>query len=37
MRLPNPYTLEETLSKLHYNLVATFNEEALALQGKALS
>ncbi|MGL4219842.1 MAG: hypothetical protein ACRCSS_04325 [Shewanella sp.] len=37
MRLPNPYTLKETLSKLHDNLVATFNEEALALLGKALS
>ena len=37
MRLPNPYTLKETLSKLHDSLAATFNEEAQALLGKALS
>lgn len=37
MRLPNPYTLEETLSKLHDNLVATFNEEALALLEKTIA
>ncbi|WP_178080919.1 hypothetical protein [Plesiomonas shigelloides] len=37
MRLSNPYTLKETLSKLHDSLVATFNAEALALLEKALS
>ena len=35
MRLPNPYTLEETLGKLRYGLAATYNEDALALLDKA--
>ena len=37
MRLPNPYTLKETLNKLHDSLAATFNEEALTLLEKAIS
>ena len=31
MRLPNPYTLEETLGKLRHRLATACNEEALAL------
>jgi hypothetical protein len=37
MRLPNPYSLEETLGKLRDGLAATSNEEALALQEKAVT
>ena len=35
MRLPNPYSLEETLSKLRHRLATACNEEALALLEKA--
>ena len=31
MRLPNPYSLEETLGKLRHRLATACNEEALAL------
>ncbi|MFS1161159.1 hypothetical protein [Aeromonas salmonicida] len=37
MRLPNPYSLEETLGKLRYGLAATCNEDALALLEKAVT
>ncbi|WP_233267733.1 hypothetical protein [Aeromonas veronii] len=37
MRLPNPYSLEETLGKLRDSLAATSNEEALALLEKAVA
>ncbi|WP_339014227.1 hypothetical protein [Aeromonas popoffii] len=37
MRLPNPYTLEETLGKLRHGLAATCNEDALALLEKAVT
>ncbi|MGY3947272.1 hypothetical protein [Aeromonas allosaccharophila] len=37
MRLPNPYSLEETLGKLRDGLAVTCNEGALALLEKALA
>ncbi|WP_447834469.1 hypothetical protein [Aeromonas veronii] len=37
MRLPNPYTLEETLEKLRHRLAATCNENALTLLEKAVN
>ncbi|WP_257621755.1 hypothetical protein [Aeromonas hydrophila] len=37
MRLPNPYTLEETLGKLRHGLTAVSNEDALALLEKAVA
>lgn len=37
MRLPNPYSLEETLSKLRHRLATACNEEALALLEKAVT
>ena len=37
MRLPNPYTLEETLEKLLHRLAAACNEEALTLLEKAVT
>ncbi|EOI3364879.1 hypothetical protein [Aeromonas hydrophila] len=37
MRLPNPYTLEETLDKLRYGLAAASNEGALALLEQAVT
>ncbi|WP_421337771.1 hypothetical protein [Aeromonas veronii] len=37
MRLPNPYTLEETLGKLRHGLTAVSNEDALALLEKAVT
>ncbi|MCJ2367911.1 hypothetical protein [Aeromonas dhakensis] len=37
MRLPNPYTFEETLGKLRHRLATTCNEEALALLEKAVT
>lgn len=37
MRLPNPYSLEETLEKLHHGLAAASNEEALALLEQAVT
>ncbi|HHQ4520157.1 hypothetical protein ACK4A2_15890 [Aeromonas veronii] len=37
MRLPNPYSLEETLEKLRYGLAAACNEDALALLEKAVT
>lgn len=37
MRLPNPYSLEETLGKLHDNLAAISNAGALTLLEKAIS
>lgn len=37
MRLPNPYTLEETLDKLRDGLAATHKEDALALLEKAVT
>ncbi|EKP0315536.1 hypothetical protein ACEUB2_04235 [Aeromonas veronii] len=37
MRLPNPYSLEETLSKLRYGLAAASNEEAQELLEKAVT
>jgi hypothetical protein len=37
MRLPNPYSLEETLGKLRHGLAATCNEDALALLEKAVT
>jgi len=37
MRLPNPYSLEETLKKLRDSLAVTNNEEALALLEKAVT
>ncbi|WP_338882238.1 hypothetical protein [Aeromonas hydrophila] len=37
MRLPNPYTLEETLEKLRHGLAVASNEEALTLQEKAIT
>ncbi|MFM5321337.1 hypothetical protein ACET9O_17170 [Aeromonas caviae] len=35
MRLPNPYSLEETLGKLRHGLAAASNEDALTLLEKA--
>ncbi|MFM5186276.1 hypothetical protein ACEUAF_21565 [Aeromonas veronii] len=37
MRLPNPYTLEETLEKLRHRLAAACNEDAQALLEKAVT
>ncbi|UZE59180.1 hypothetical protein ONR73_20400 [Aeromonas veronii] len=37
MRLPNPYTLEETLGKLRHGLTAVSNEDALTLLEKAVT
>ncbi|MGL5539316.1 MAG: hypothetical protein ACRDC0_19115 [Aeromonas veronii] len=37
MRLPNPYTLEETLEKLRHRLAAACNEDALTLLEKAVT
>lgn len=37
MRLPNPYTLEETLDKLRDGLAAPHKEDALALLEKAVT
>ncbi|WPS58068.1 hypothetical protein RDV79_05395 [Aeromonas dhakensis] len=37
MRLPNPYSLEETLEKLRHRLAAAYNEDALALLEKAIT
>ena len=37
MRLPNPYSLEETLEKLRHCLTNACNEEALALLEKAVT
>ncbi|WP_339355293.1 hypothetical protein [Aeromonas popoffii] len=37
MRLPNPYSLEETLGKLRDGLAAASNEGALALLDKAVT
>ena len=37
MRLPNPYSLEETLEKLRHRLAAVSNEDALALLEKAVA
>ncbi len=37
MRLPNPYSLEETLEKLRHGLAATSNEGAQELLEKAVA
>ena len=37
MRLPNPYSLEETLEKLRHSLAVASNEEALTLLEKAVT
>lgn len=37
MRLPNPYSLEETLEKLRHGLAVASNEEALTLLEKAVT
>ncbi|MFB2832851.1 hypothetical protein ACE1BS_25295 [Aeromonas jandaei] len=37
MRLPNPYSLEEILSKLRYGLATASNEKALTLSEKAVN
>ena len=37
MRLPNPYSLEETLEKLRHSLTAVSNEGALTLLEKAVT
>ena len=37
MRLPNPYTLEETLEKLRHGLTVASNEDALTLLEKAVT
>ncbi|MFQ2824183.1 hypothetical protein [Aeromonas allosaccharophila] len=37
MRLPNPYSLEETLEKLRHSLTAVSNEDALTLLEKAIT
>jgi len=37
MRLPNPYTLEDTLEKLRHSLAAASNEDALTLLEKAIT
>ena len=37
MRLPNPYSLEETLGKLCHRLAAICNEDALTLLEKAVT
>lgn len=37
MRLPNPFSLEETLKKLRHRLAAACNENALTLLEKAIT
>ena len=37
MRLPNPYSLKETLEKLRHRLAAAYNEDALTLLEKAIT
>ncbi|WP_421264076.1 hypothetical protein [Aeromonas veronii] len=37
MRLPNPYSLEETLGKMRHSLTTTSNEDALTLLEKAVT
>ena len=37
MRLPNPYSLEETLEKLRHGLAAASNQGAMALLEKAVT
>ncbi|WP_429076662.1 hypothetical protein [Aeromonas hydrophila] len=37
MRLPNPYSLEETLEKLRHGLTTASNEDALTLLDKAVT
>jgi hypothetical protein len=37
MRLPNPYSLEETLEKLRHRLAAASKQEALALLEKTIT
>lgn len=37
MRLPNPYSLEETLEKLRHGLAVASNEETLTLLEKAVA
>lgn len=37
MRLPNPYSLEETIEKLRHGLTTVSNENALALLEKAVA
>ncbi|MGL4753169.1 MAG: hypothetical protein ACRCXB_12300 [Aeromonadaceae bacterium] len=37
MRLPNPFSLEETLEKLRHSLTAVSNEDALTLLEKAFT
>ncbi|WP_421275154.1 hypothetical protein [Aeromonas veronii] len=37
MRLPNPYSLEETLEKLRHRLAAAYNEDVLTLLEKAVT
>ena len=37
MRLPNPYSLEETLGKLRHSLAAASNDGALALLEQAVT
>ncbi|CAJ1888854.1 hypothetical protein ACET6J_10355 [Aeromonas veronii] len=37
MRLPNPYTLEETLEKLRHGLTTASNEDALTLLEKTVA
>lgn len=37
MRLPNLYSLEETLEKLRHRLAAAYNEDALTLLEKAVT
>ena len=37
MRLPNPYTLEETLEKLRHGLTTACKEDALTLLEKAVT
>ncbi|MGL6465811.1 hypothetical protein [Aeromonas hydrophila] len=37
MRLPNPYSLEETLEKLRHGLTVASNEDALTLLEKAVT
>ena len=37
MRLPNPYSLVETLEKLRHGLAAASNEDALTLLEKAIT
>ncbi|WP_461605698.1 hypothetical protein [Aeromonas allosaccharophila] len=37
MRLPNPYTLEETLEKLRHGLTTACNEDALTLLERSVT